>query len=401
MLLTLIYLVVFYFLWKNTISVNRKILVVFALIFFSLFTLVDLLYLEKFLCVSFHPSDPTNYYVASSKITFSEIFELDSSNTFYYIINWYYNHIYSDSTFISLLVKLNNVFVILISYLLITRKLASVNAIDCLILFNPYLLMTIIRNVRDPYIILFVSVILIAIGAFPGNTIKRRYVIFCIILLALTRFVLLLPLFLIWLSRFGKKSIPIYAVLMLFCICYFDVVWAHIIHQTVSALSANGEDIADLKPLIDGDFSFPILTHLVVRIFIGLISFIFTPHPVNYWNSWVSGMQEYGSYNIYTGIDNFLIWIGSIYAYLLVLPISLNSIIRLRKENRPIYAFVLLYVVIYTLAYIGVTDIRNRHFAFFFILIGLLFLQNNSLQNIYKLKYVFYTSILFVGIMLI
>ena len=175
----------------------------------------------------------------------------------------------------------------------------------------------------------------------------------------------------------------------------------HIIHQTVSALSAIGEDITELKPLIDGDFSFSILIHLLGRLFIGLISFLFTPHPVNYWCSWISEMQEYGSYNIYTGIDNFLIWIGSIYAYLLVLPISLNSILRLRKENSVIYAFIILYIIIYTLAYIGVTDIRNRHFAFFFILIGLQFLKNNSFQAVYKLRYVFYTLILFIGIMLI
>ena len=401
MLLTLIYLVIFYSLLQSTVSANRKILVVFVLVFYSLFTLVDLYYIEQFLHTSFHPSDPTNYYVVSLKISFKEIFELDSSNTFYYIINWFYNHIYPDSTFISLLVKLNNVFVILLAYLLITRKLPNMSVLDCLILFNPYLLMTIIRNVRDPYIILFVSVILIALGAFPGSTIERKYVILCIILLALTRFVLLLPLFLIWLSKFGRKSIPIYVVIMFFCISYFDVIWMHIIHQTVSALSAIGEDITELKPLIDGDFSFSILIHLLGRLFIGLISFLFTPHPVNYWCSWISEMQEYGSYNIYTGIDNFLIWIGSIYAYLLVLPISLNSILRLRKENSVIYAFIILYIIIYTLAYIGVTDIRNRHFAFFFILIGLQFLKNNSFQAVYKLRYVFYTLILFIGIMLI
>ncbi|WP_297676942.1 hypothetical protein, partial [uncultured Bacteroides sp.] len=130
MLLTILYMFVLCFLLKQTCAVERKILVVISMIIYLIFTYCDLFYLEYFCHQSFHPSDPTVYYDNSVNIGFRDIFSLESSNSFYYIINWFYNHIYDSSTFISLLIKTNNVFVILIAYLLVTRFKKNIHDMD-------------------------------------------------------------------------------------------------------------------------------------------------------------------------------------------------------------------------------------------------------------------------------
>ena len=133
-----------------------------------------------------------------------------------------------------------------------------------------------------------------------------------------------------------------------------------------------GQDVSDFRSILEGNYSVEIVLMLIKKIAIGLISFTFTPHPINYYVSWVSSMGSYGSYNIYTGVDNVLIILGSIYAYIIVLPLTIYYFMKWKRQNLALLFFIIMYVMIYVIAYIGVTDIRNRHFAFFFILIGLI-----------------------------
>lgn len=401
MILTFLYIIIFYLLWKEIACQQRKCIVVIILFLYLVCTLADLFYLECLLNVSFHPSDPSSYYSDTVDISFGDVLCIESSNLFYYIINWYYNHIYSSTTIISLLLKLNNVFVILISYLLITRKLEKFSYVDCLILFNPYLLVTIIRNVRDPYIILFITIILIGLGAYENTTVKRRYIILSLLLLSITRAILFLPLFFIWVQRFGKKKYFIYLSFIILCVAFHEAIIHRIVGQTISALDAIGEDITDFLPLLNGEYSTNIFIPLFIRLIVGLISMIFTPHPINYFMTWTHGMEDYGCYNIYTGIDNLLIFCGSIYTYIFVVPILFYLAFNWRKINYKICYFVISFVVLYVVAYIGTTDIRNRHLVFFFILSSLLFRPQINKTLLYSKRNILLTILTFACIYLI
>lgn len=398
MILTFLYIFIFFLIWKDTICQQRKYLVVAVLFLYLLCTSVDLFYLEFFLDVSFHPSDPSDYYYETVNISFNDVLYIESSNLFYFIINWFYNHIYSSTTLISLFLKFNNAFVILISYLLITRRLEKVTFIDYLILFNPYLLVTIIRNVRDPYIILFVAIILIGLGAYENNTIKRRYIILSVLFLSITRAIILLPLLLLWLQRFGKKKYFIYSILFISCVIFHEAIIQRIAGQTISALDAIGEDITDFLPLLQGEYSIDILMTLIVRLGIGLVSMIFTPHPINYFMDWSHEMTDYGCYNIYTGVDNLLIFVGSIYTYLFIVPIIFYIVFNRKAINFKLLFFVVAFIILYVIAYIGVTDIRNRHLVFFFILTALLFNPEIKLSLLYAKRNILLTVLIFMCI---
>lgn len=388
MLLTAILIIVLYSLICQTVSVNRRILVITALVAYICISYCDLYYLENFLHISFHPSDSSAYYEQTVDLHFTEVLQIESSNTFYYIINWIYNHIYNDTTFISLLVKTNNAFVILIAYLLLTRYLKNVTFLDYTLLFHPYLLLTIIRNVRDGYIILFVVIILIGIHTFPRNDIAKKYLISSLFLLSITRIILFVPLILVWILKRKKMRIPFLLLAVLIMLIFKDAIISKIVNQTIGALNYIGEDITEYMPLLEGNYSFPIIVSLIKRLFIGLISFLFTPHPISYVINWFNEMKEYGCYNIYTGIDNLLIEIGAIYSYVLVLPLSIYYYLNRKQMNIYLFLFVTLYIIIYVLAYIGVSDIRNRFFAFFFILSGLIIKAESSHPIFYKWKYV-------------
>ena len=188
MLLTIAYITILYVLFRQTKSKRRRFLSIILLIFYLLFTIGDLFYLNICFDTSFHPSDPTTYYNLTKDIDFTPMLNLEGvSNLFYLIINWFYNHIYGNTFFISLFLKINNVFLLFISYLLLTRFIKKIYYLDIIILLNPYLLLTVIRNVRDLYIILFVSIIIIGFKFFRNNEIKKKYVIITLFLLFLTR----------------------------------------------------------------------------------------------------------------------------------------------------------------------------------------------------------------------
>lgn len=399
MLLTFVYIIILYLLWQSIISYKRKVLVLFILILYIFFTIGDLFYLEYCLGLSFHLSDPSGYYYETVDLSFGEVLKIESSNTFYFIINWYYNHIYDNTFFISLLLKLNNVFVILIAYVLISRKLENTSFVDYLILCNPYLLVTIIRNVRDPYIILFTTIILIGLGAYEKITIKRRYIYVSLLLLSITRAILLLPLlFILTLNLRKKIRYLIYLSTLFICIIFYDAILQRIAEQSISALDAIGEDITDLLPLLQGEYSISILMPLFIRLAIGLISMIFTPHPINYFTNWIHEMHDYGCYNIYTGIDNLLIFLGSIYTYIFVIPILFYIVFNWKKVNSKLVYFVVSFIILYVIAYIGVTDIRNRHLIFFFVLSSLLFRPEIKSLSLYNVRNILLTFIFFVCI---
>ena len=159
-----------------------------------------------------------------------------------------------------------------------------------------------------------------------------------------------------------------------------------------------GEDITDFLPLLQGEYSIDILMTLIVRLGIGLVSMIFTPHPINYFMDWSHEMTDYGCYNIYTGVDNLLIFVGSIYTYLFIVPIIFYIVFNRKAINFKLLFFVVAFIILYVIAYIGVTDIRNRHLVFFFILTALLFNPEIKSSLLYAKRNILLTVLIFMCI---
>lgn len=373
MLLTFIYVIVFFLLLKGTTSEKRRNLSIITLIVYLSISIIDLIYLQTEYHRSFHFSDPEVYYRLTYAIDFLDIWNIESSNTFYLIINWYYNHFYDNPVVCSFLLKLNNAFVIVISYLLLTNKVRKVSFLDYLLLFNPYLIMTIIRNVRDAYIILFVAVILLSLQYF-NKAIKKKYLLVGGGLLAITRPILFVPIALISVLKIKKRGLRNLLLIIGFFLVLANIssIIGRVASQAVSALDFVGEDVTDFIPLIHGEYSLGVILTLLKRLFIGFVSFVCTPHPVNYIETWLGEMDVLGTYNIYTGFDNLLVSLGSVYTYVFVMPIAVCFVLSPKRYNYNMFWFILLYAGIYTVAYIGISDIRNRHFMYFWLLITMI-----------------------------
>lgn len=407
MLLSFVFLLFFWGLYKNTISSKRMVVTVLALLLFSFVTVLDLSFLNNFLNRNFHFSDPTHYYESTRAISFSDIFKNDeSSNSFYLIINWIYNQIYNDPFFISFWLKINNVLVILTAYLLITYRIPRYTFFDTILLFNPYLLVTIIRNVRDAYIILFVAMIMVGMGLLNAKSKSKPLLILGISLLAITRPILLVPFLIIYIYKLVRSrpnlKYPILLLIIVGVYYFFFDIFDMILHQALSAMSYLEEDASEFNVLFERQFSFSTISMLFKRIVIGLVSFLFTPHPLNFISNWLTKCNIYGTLGIYTGFDNLLISAGSIYCYLFVIPLVLYYFVNYKIFNQHLFWFVALYIIIYTIAYMGVTDIRNHHFAYFFILVAFVSDTQDRRVTLKKLKpYLFGTLIIFMIIRLI
>lgn len=382
MIITGLFIFILFCQLSRTISYNRRILVVVALVIYLLVTLGDFYWLCSIQGEAFHPSDPYNYYYKIIDLHFSEVLRIESSNTFYFIINWFYWKIWGDPFLASFFLKINNVLVYICTYLLLTKKKTAVCYIDYLLLFNPYTIMTLVRNVRDIYIILFVVMILLGIGVIKNNRLNFFWVLIAILLLSITRSILLLPLLIVF-FELKKKYFPVYWRYVLYAFTFILLVLFHatlirvVGNQMISSIAYIGEETDAFLPLLDGGISISILKSISIRLCIGLISFIFTPHPVNFILNWLATMDQNGSSGIYTGTDNLLIAMGSIFNYLLVLPLVILCVLNYKKCNRSIFIFVTCYIILYVVSYLGVSDIRNRNTAIFFILASVMFSDYN------------------------
>lgn len=381
MLITVLLIVILYVQLSKTVSNYRICLVAFVACMYLSITLIDLYYLESVNNMSFHFSDATNYYEMTKDLTFSQVLCIDSTNTFYFVVNWCYNHIYDNVTFIAFLLKINNILVLLLAYILFTKKEKDVSFVDFVLLFSPYMVVTVIRNVRDVYIILFLTIIFLGIGVCRNNRVNAFWTLLAVTLLSFTRSFLLLPLFLIWWyknsTRFSRQIhyLSIGLSLLVVCLSVNDIIRI-MGNQMLSSMLYIGEDIEELRPVLQGDLSYSIFIFLSKRVLIGLVAFVFTPHPINFIANWKALMDVCGNVGIYTGLDNMLISIGSVYNYLLVLPLTLYWFFNHKKMNRYLFVFVIFYIVLYVVSFVGVTDIRIRNTAFYFILLSLIVSEN-------------------------
>lgn len=390
MLISIFFIIVIYHLFQTTISNERKIFSFIAIFVYLIITVIDYHWLISIENYPFHPSDPSRYYLDIRGLSLKGVLAIESSNHFYFIINWFYDQIWNNAFLVSFLIKINNVLVFISAYLLMTRKAEKFTYIDVLLLFNPYAIVTLIRNVRDIYIILFVVMVIVGLDIIPNNRIKKRWFIIGGILLSVTRSVLLLIFafiaFVKYRKRFSKTfQYSVLGVILIGCFIFFQEIMQRIASQFISAMDYMGEDIVEFLPLLSGGLNLSLFIVFIKRIIIALAVFLFTPHPVNFISDWLVNMDETGKMNIYTGLDNVLISVGAIFNYLLVIPVIISYLSHWEKSNKFIFIFVIGFIILYTVAFLGATDIRNRNTVIFFILSGII-VQNQKLR-VTKLHY--------------
>lgn len=382
MLISFLFTIILIVLLNGTISSQRKKWVLTALVFYFVVTMIDFYWLACVLERPFHFTDPTDYYTRTLGIPFNGIFKFEENftNSFYFIVNWSYNHFYDNPYVISFLIKINNILVILVSYLFLTKRLPNFSKTDLLLLFNPYLIVTIIRNVRDPYIILFVAMILGGLNMLRGVKSNIWLVIIGVALLFITREVLLLAVLLVLLIRFIKKKkkrayfiIPIVLVGLWFS---KEMIFSRIVMQAVSAMEFVHEDTSEIAPLLNQQFSLSSLILIVKRFGIGLVALLFTPHPVNYYQDWMADYGYLGNCGIYTGFDQILICLGAAFCYIFIIPRMFWYIRNCGRINNELFMFIVFFILLYVVAYLGITDIRNRHFIFFYLLIAIIYKES-------------------------
>lgn len=381
MTLLIIFFTAFIYQLNKTVNDKRRLLALIALAVLLLISWTDLIWLVKHCQLPFHPSDPMNYHIDVKGKMLREVFLIESSNKIYFIINWFLDWVYPDSeVFISFILKTANVLVFMTIYLLTTRNQKKITIIDYLILFSPYTIMTINRNVRDMYIVLLILMILMGMGCMKDNKLNLFWTMVGVVFLIFFRPIILLPLFVVFLfinrNRISKVQLAILIVVALAGVALnYQTILMKVARQTISAIDYIGEDVTEFLPLLQGNITIGILKTLVIRLIIGFISFLFTPHPINYITLWIEGMDEFGNLGIYTGFDNVLVSLGSLFNYILVIPLLF---VMITNENRPkvnksIFLFASLFIILYVVSYLGVTDIRNRNTAYFFMLLALMY----------------------------
>ena len=381
MLISIVLIFIISYCIYNTSSIQRRYVCLLAFCIYAIYSSYDLWWLIRNENWPFHPSDPSAYYTSIEGLRFKDVLSIDSSNTFYYIINWINWKIWDSPYFCSVILRIDNILAYLVAYLMLTYKNDRVSYIDYLILFNPFAIITLVRNVRDIYILIFVLLTLIGLGLIPKYRSNLLCAIIGIFLILITRSVLLLPIFVVYF--YNKRKILSKATKLVILtstrgctIIFFPVIFRLVANQMISAIDYAGEDIEAYLPLLDGNISFPVLRAVIVRLFIGAISMLFTPHPIKFVTNWMSSSEWNHIVGIYTLPDNSLIFLGSIFNYLFIIPLVFFLIYNYKNVNQNLLLFALCFIILYVVSYLGIVDIRNRNTAVFFILASLYYSSN-------------------------
>lgn len=362
----------------KTLCHKRALIALVVLIGYLFISALDMIWLFNVENTPLHPSDPINYYYNAITNPFSEVFAEGHSNMLYPIINWIMSRFWQDPYWFCVWIKIDNCLLAILIYLLLTCKKQSLTAIDYIILFNPYMILTLNRNVRDLYIILFVLMIFVGMGVIKSIRVNKFWLIVSIFLLSITRAILIAPLLAVWFSMKWSKFSKIQKALSLIVITAisiigFDLLIKESMNQMISSMAYSGQDYEELKPLLSGNYSISAWFAFAKKFVMAFAIFLFTPNPLNYFVEWFSSMTETGAYNIYTGFDNVLIFLGSIYYYIFIVPYIINVFYNYRKYNKHLLLFSLLFTILYSVSYLGQTDIRNHNTFIYFFLASILY----------------------------
>lgn len=357
---------------------NDKKKYVFCLFCFYLaYCVFDLIYLNLIYNRSFHFSDPSGYFEKASKAnSLLDIFKLkdEESNVFYFIVNYIYVSFYFSPWVVSAIVRLDNIALILYTYLLVSQTTKKINAVDYILMLNPLLLTILARNVRDLYILLFIVLILLSLKMLPSLKSYSSSMKYWVMALMLTiRPICLIPVAIILLLRFTKsrKILGIVICVLVLILFYLnrDFVIQKVVGQFISAANYVGEEENDYLALYQGEINIGTLLPFIVRLIKAGIVLIFTPHPINFADTWMGINNITGIYGIYTKLDCVMITLGAIYSYLFIIPRVVVVLFTCKAYKYEAFIYAIIFALIYTTAYLGITDIRNHYITYALFLI--------------------------------
>lgn len=369
---------------------NRLPLVIISLFFNLAFIFFEQIYLETSLQRSFHFSDPSNYHEEIRHLSIENLWKFITdedykSNQFYYVINWLYFLSIPNTTFLAIALKLTNILAFYSAFILLSKEHKENQSIDIILLFHPYLTMTLIRNVRDAYIIFFLAIFIYALQTKNISQILKN--IFCVIsaffMFTIRPFFTAIMASLIIKNNLAKKSRSItIGVLALFLSIIIVVFYFNLFNAGTKIFSAmfstfstheglDEERDAIVSELMAGNGAgVGFWASTAKRLLIGVPVFLFTPNPINYTLKYI---QEniYGVWGIYTTLDNILIIIGSVINYIIVYPIMIKTFFSIKnaQSDHLITAFIMF--ASYTVFQLGITDTRIKYTFLFFVLISI------------------------------
>lgn len=414
----ILFLFLFFWLLKKESRANGN-LIIFALCIYIILIIIEQLHLEHFYLRSFHISDPSVYFNSVYKLSFDGLLNFAingeyKSNEFYYIINWIFYKTLFNETLTAIMIKVTNALVFLSAYMLLCRSERQVDYINYILLFHPYLLLLITRNVRDAYIIFFLALFVKSLTLWNATSENIKswmlgalsFVFMLIIRPFFCLVMLLIPMTSVFFrTRLLVKMIIIFVLLVTIIVIFRMNIFnlkAKIISAIFSVFTfhegydAEREQVA--KEIIGGDsggLGFDLLAQYLKRIFQGIPVFLFTPHPINYLLKFLAEQRK-GIWNIYTNFDNIMIIIGSILNYLIVIPMFLKYMHNIKSIRIDLLIICIYMFLMYSLFQFGITDVRIKYTFIFFVLLGLKISKQQIINFKTEYKYVIPTMAIFI-----
>ena len=376
---------------NNIIEINRRNIISVAILVYISIIFLEQYYLENIHGMSFQISDPTFYYLKTKDLDFQHFIDFiitdeDQDNFFYLFLNWIYQSGIEDPTFYAIAIKITNAMVFLLAYLFFFKdSTKKVSYIDLVLLFHPWLIYILIRNIRDSYIILFTSLLI-------HLSFKKKYNVTDIIsislilsLMSVIRPFFIAPMLLILLARIfnlstnkQRKTLMIFisAIALIFLFIYKDTITYNITKYFMGNLIFfQGENAVDNVEQLYSDnidsksINTDLLNVVLSKVTISIPVFLFTPHPYNWFNKYLE-FRENGMYGIYTDFDNVLIIAGSLINYVMIYPLFFKFIVNIRKVNISFILITFFILVMYSVFLLGNADMRIRYTYIFFMVIG-------------------------------
>lgn len=407
----LILILSFFVFIGSTKNIKKLYISSIVLLIYAILIILDQLYLQTAFSRAFHFSDPGAYfqYVKDIKnfsglITFYKSPEFKGeTNHLYFYLNWVFKKTFKLPHISALMLLLNNALIYLTAYNLITQDKQKLTIIDAILLFHPFLVFTIIRNVRDVYIIFSMVLFIHSLNNKLPKLNKQIAFIVSIILILLLRyfFVVIMVGILFYKYKEGiskkYKRIFIWSIgsgVLLIFILYQHEILKIVYKAFYSALYYHGEidyNNVDRVSKIDnvlasGSISFYALKDIFIRLLKAFPMFLLTPHPFVYLERYIEGRAE-GVYNIYTDVDNVLIILGSLLNYFLVFPILFKFFHKIKTIPNNFKITVIFIILFYCIFQLGITDIRIRYTMMFFVFIGFKIADFDIRLNMRNLKY--------------
>lgn len=387
----LVFLVVFVVLLQRQ-PAARAYLVLFSLGTYLILIFAEQVYLEHFFGLSFHPSDPSNYFNTISNLSSDALMEFlrdedHSSNKFYYLVNWLFHAGLRDASATALMLKVTNAVVFLSGYMLLPRASDRVDYIDYLLLFHPYLLDMLIRNVRDAYIVFFLVLYVVSLQAIVLDRSRMKNGLLALgsvgFMFAIRPFFSFLMLLMAAADRARRWQPMTRAIVVMSAVAVTLIVSTtdsfgiktRLLSAVFSAMTVH-EGVDPEREAVFADMlsgaalNGALLVEYLKRVAIGFPVFLFTPHPVDYALR-AAAESHNGIWNIYTTFDNVLITVGAGINYLIVFPLLLKALHRASHVPPNFRLIVLFMLAVYAIFQLGITDVRIKYCFLFFVLAGL------------------------------